>query len=158
MNIDATIPDDRVKAVKIAFAAATLFVLYVIKNCYDIAGVQFAASFALAAVGFLLIAAGLLFKFKRAVETFSVIGLLAGIAGFTLFKPTDTIPHDPNIRHEFTAKGGTVTPASDKPCTWINGVRGQVYICELIVAPAKAVTPTASTQNTEAAPATQPAS
>ncbi|MPQ69383.1 hypothetical protein [Pseudomonas sp. MWU12-2323] len=147
MTTDAPIPADRVKTVKTAFAAATLFVLYVIKNCYDIAGTQFAASFALAAVGFLLIAAGLLFKFKRAVETFAVIGLIAGIAGFTLFKPTDSIPHDPNIRHEFTSKGGTVKPATDKPCTWVNGAQGQVYICALIVEPEKM-----------AAPKTQPAS
>jgi hypothetical protein len=153
MTIDATVTAERLKKVRIAFAAATLFVLYVIKNCYDIAGAKFAASFALAALGFLLIAAGPLFKFKRSPEILAILGLAAGIAGFTLFKPTDVIPHDPQIRHVFTATGGTVKPASENPCNWLETQKGQVYVCDLIVEPAKASPASAGEDNAIATPA-----
>lgn len=137
----APIPAQRVTLVKIALLIATLFVAFVIKYCYDIAGFKFAASFGLAALSILLIPVGLLFKFKGATETISIIGLIAGIAGFMWFNPTDNIPHDPNIRHEFTASGGTIKPASDNPCTWINADKGQIYICDLIVEPGNVTIP-----------------
>ncbi|MCF5374144.1 hypothetical protein [Pseudomonas syringae] len=130
------------------FFFAVCFVLYVTRFCYKVGGTPFAASFAIACFGFLLVAASLLFKFKNSNEIIAIISLAIGMLGVFYFTPTDSIAHDPLIGHAFNTKGGTVT--LEGPCVWANGEKGQMYYCDLIVEP--------KTTKAEPAPAIEPAS
>lgn len=92
-----------------------------------------ALSYAFAWIGFGLIVIGGLFPSKTGQALTAGMCFGVSVVSFALSPPWDAQPHDPKIRHTFTAPGYKVSLASGDSCIWLNGENGQSYLCNVTV-------------------------